>query len=85
MNFEEYFLDYLLYKGFGEEQAKEVMSLAKEDELLESMKDRWYDPITDYPDAMLITLRINIDSVAQKWKNGSLANEFMEAFFKSAF
>ena len=67
MTFEQYAKKYLFENGMFEEQAAQVVEMAKKDEANESMKNRWGDDVEGYPPDMLSILRVSLNDTAVRW------------------
>ena len=67
MAFEQYAKKYLFENGMFEEQAAQVVEMAKKDEANESMKNRWGDDVEGYPPVMLSILRVSLNDIAVRW------------------
>jgi len=53
--------------GMFAAQADEVLRLAREDQALESVLQRWDDSVGDYPAVLLQTVWVSVMAVALDW------------------
>ena len=81
MNIEDAIKEKLIENGMFESQADEVLSIAKDEELLGDMKGRWGDDVRDYPAFMMPVIWLSVKSVAAEW----IEKNAPEAWFKPIF
>jgi len=82
MTFEKFAQDYLFNNGMFEDDAKKVIELAKEDEVLgDTMKGRWEDDTEGYPPFMKSVFIVSLNSVAVKYIDANIP----QAWFRQVF
>jgi len=75
MNFEDKMKEILTGSGMLDSQAESVISMAKSDGGLESMKGRWGDDISEYNPVVVTACQLHVKAVGLEWieKNAPLA------------
>lgn len=81
MTVEQKMKDWLISNGMFDNQAEEVLNLAKEEELFKSMKNRWQSDSEGYPTALYAVLIISLREIALQW----IEENCPEAWFKPMF
>ena len=64
--FEQRMEKELFDRGLFEDEAKQILALAKSDETLKAM-DRWGDDVEGYPPQMLGVIWVGVRRIALKW------------------
>lgn len=81
MTFEERIKLELVGNGLFDSQADEVLSLAKNEKTLDSMKDVWQKDVDQYPESVLVTTWITVKCVALDWIDTNLPQAFFRPLF----
>ena len=72
----EKYSSMLVENGLFEDEARAVMAQAESDELTESMKGKWDQPLSALPGPALITLWISLRRIAVKWLGKNKPNHW---------
>jgi len=67
MTFEEKLMSMIIERGLTIPDAGEIIALAKVDERIVSMDNRWTDNIEGYPDTMISLLWMSVKDIAVEW------------------
>ena len=76
MTIEEKIRQLLSEHGMWSTGLEETMKEAKEGKLLESMSQRWGDQVSDYPQALLAVLWLNVRGIALDWVDENCPGAF---------
>ncbi len=80
--FEQALTDKLIQHGMFDSQAKEVIEIAKKNEMFkDTMEDRWHDKIDGYPPMIMNIMWIGLKHIALEW----IEQNKPQAFFRSMF
>lgn len=62
MTFSKAVTNYLEGRGMFPDQANEVLTMIRESKASESMKGRWNNNVSDYPDVMLSVVLLSLEN-----------------------
>ena len=78
---EEYIKDRLTKYGMFDEMAAEVVDLVKADKDLDSMRERWHEPVDAYPPMFMHALWLSVNRVAREYLDEKLPKAWFRPMF----
>lgn len=78
---EQDILKRLTSNGLSSKQAETIITIAKEDEALESMKGQWGKSVTEYPVQLRTVLWFSVKAIAFEWIEENVPNAFFRPLF----
>lgn len=82
MTWTELCVKFIYENGVFEEDAKKIVEVAKGHKLFaETMKSRWNDKVSDYPEVMKGVILISLKSVALEWIEANQPQAWYKAMF----
>jgi len=81
MTFVKKLLTMLEERGLSKAQAEGIIDLAKVDERIPAMDNRWNEQVEGYPDQVISLLWMSVSDIALEWIDANCPKAWFRAMF----